>query len=89
MEVVSGSPDGDRVDHAYLSELFGHEDQENNYDRVTVVCEPHEGPVDQCTQQLQCKRVITLILGRYCMVIDTTFTTVFNKTLQLRKCLEL
>lgn len=86
MEVVSGSPDGDRVGHAYLSELFGHEDQENNHDRVPVVCEPHEGPVDQRTQQLQCKRVITLILGRDCMVIDTT---VFNKTLQLRKCLEL
>ena len=49
VEVVSGSPDGDRVGHAYLSELFGHEDQESNHDRVPVVCEPHEGPVDQCT----------------------------------------
>lgn len=86
VEVVSGSPDGDRVGHAYLSELFGHEDQESNHDRVLVVCEPHEGPVDQCTLQLQCE---TLILGRYCMVIDTTFTTLFKKTLRLRKCLEL
>jgi len=53
VEVVGGSPDGDRAGHAYLSELFGHEDQESNHDRVPVVCEPHEGPVDQCTQQLE------------------------------------
>lgn len=87
--VVSGSPDGDLVDHAYLSELFGHEDQESNHDRVPVVCEPSEGPVDQCTQQLQCKRVISFREILYGNTVDTTFITVSNKTLRLRTCLEL